>query len=1171
MDACDPRVDIKNLKKLVKQNTGTELNLTRDQICNAYSAIQANKLPLPPLVLSRDGMYMTDRKSPLNPKEYETLFASTSTVAELKRVARKVGLTGYNTMTKAQMIDAVVSVLKSKNIHEPIRLHVRPITSTKRRVSVNYPNNFNVNNRNGNGLRNENQNQNQNVKLNGNSSENGNMKSENNENKTLGNISRESQTLGNNNQPRRNGNNNQPRRSGGYYEAAVRERARENNARARMSENNRFKSLVGALGATRRPVPQQVATRANNTTTPKNRTRETIEKLVKFQANKASRLRGDVEIRNTFLKKTANYIQKVKNGDLYNSQAKQYISSNFNVFEKQIHNKMGFEKRREEIKRDYVDQIKSTAIRKVSSDQFEKYGEKGLNTLKKLKRIDERLASNEINKRVVNEYLNAFSKKSSNNINTLNSIIELTNINKKQAAVNEQVAKLKNMGQTRNQTRVQAIVNKWRMGNITNINAARTQILNLPQTNTVPTPANGSNVKNIEPTNNGGTTNQNAILKQKQNAEAKLAIALKNLENAKARGANTNALRNQLTKAQTAAQEANAIYKAEKNALAREVNAATASASNAERRAENMQMKYTASQTELSKIQTNMENIQSKLNAAPSENQRRELEQQLLTKTNELANAQNIAQKAKANANAAVAESRRLVDEARRAANEAMTRAQNAEQARIIAEAATQSALGKKEESNLLKIEANRLKAEANAARKAAQNEAKKSANAAAQATNKANAISRKLEESNLSIQQRNALIKEKNDLIKAGREEMQKQISAIRLEFNTYKQAANKIVRNSANRIQKLEVNRNRWQSEFNKKTQNLNLATQRLSVKNANLTKRLDEIKMYQSNITRLQKELNNSKSESMAEKNTIKKQLEKEKQNLTEQFAQTRTNLNATKSELTKLTSNRNILFKELQTRSNALGQTRVERNALKQQLEETKKILGNTQSNLGRLALAEQRAKGQRNTLSKKLASVRGQRQNLRSRNNVSRKVITGLQGQRLNLESQLKTAQSTSTLNQKQAQATINATRGQLKTTQGRLGALQGRLNLTKGQLMKTQQNMGGLKNTKYRQNVYALVNIKNINGKHVMRGGLIPGAERRKLKDEIMNPKTNINRLRQIEVEIRNRKSSANKVAREKRNANEGGNGRYNFIARDRGTQTRAPPGPNTLGAQTQL
>ena len=156
MDACDPGVNVRNLKRLVKQNTGLELNLTREQICDAYSSIQDGKLPLPPMVLSKDGKYMLDRKSPLTGNDFEILFGSDSTVAQLKRVARKAGLASYKDMTKSEMVEAIESILESKNIREPIRLHVSAQRAT-RKVSVNnnnnYPNNLNVNNVNGNGVR----------------------------------------------------------------------------------------------------------------------------------------------------------------------------------------------------------------------------------------------------------------------------------------------------------------------------------------------------------------------------------------------------------------------------------------------------------------------------------------------------------------------------------------------------------------------------------------------------------------------------------------------------------------------------------------------------------------------------------------------------------------------------------------------------------------------------------------------------------------------------------------------------------------------------------------------------------------------------------------------------------------------------------------------------------
>ena len=50
MDACDPGIDIRNLKTLIKKNTGGDLKLTRDQICDVYSSIQDGKLPFPQLV-----------------------------------------------------------------------------------------------------------------------------------------------------------------------------------------------------------------------------------------------------------------------------------------------------------------------------------------------------------------------------------------------------------------------------------------------------------------------------------------------------------------------------------------------------------------------------------------------------------------------------------------------------------------------------------------------------------------------------------------------------------------------------------------------------------------------------------------------------------------------------------------------------------------------------------------------------------------------------------------------------------------------------------------------------------------------------------------------------------------------------------------------------------------
>ena len=103
MDACNPGIDAKNLARLVRQETGVELNLNRNQVCDVYKSIQDGKLPLPPMVLTKDGKYMLDRKSPLTSSDFEVLFSSSSKSNELKRVARKVGLSNYKDMTKAEL------------------------------------------------------------------------------------------------------------------------------------------------------------------------------------------------------------------------------------------------------------------------------------------------------------------------------------------------------------------------------------------------------------------------------------------------------------------------------------------------------------------------------------------------------------------------------------------------------------------------------------------------------------------------------------------------------------------------------------------------------------------------------------------------------------------------------------------------------------------------------------------------------------------------------------------------------------------------------------------------------------------------------------------------------------------------------------------------------------
>jgi hypothetical protein len=141
MDACDPGLDISNLKTLIKQNTGADITLSKQQICDVYSLVQGGKLPLPPLILSKDGSYLVDAKSPLTRKDFDTLFNSTTKVEELRRIAKKVGVVRYadKKLTKRQLVDIIGRRLHSMKVHEPIKLR----SVQKREIQKNTFNNFN--------------------------------------------------------------------------------------------------------------------------------------------------------------------------------------------------------------------------------------------------------------------------------------------------------------------------------------------------------------------------------------------------------------------------------------------------------------------------------------------------------------------------------------------------------------------------------------------------------------------------------------------------------------------------------------------------------------------------------------------------------------------------------------------------------------------------------------------------------------------------------------------------------------------------------------------------------------------------------------------------------------------------------------------------------------------
>ena len=155
MDACDPGLDISNLRTLIKQNAGIDLKLSKNQICDVYSLVQGGKLPLPPLILSKDGSYLVDAKSPLTRKDFDTLFSSATRVSEIRRIAKKVGVVRHadKKLTKQQLTDIIGRRLHSMNVHEPVKLRsvqTKQIEKNAFNNNVNLVNNLNVNRPNNN-------------------------------------------------------------------------------------------------------------------------------------------------------------------------------------------------------------------------------------------------------------------------------------------------------------------------------------------------------------------------------------------------------------------------------------------------------------------------------------------------------------------------------------------------------------------------------------------------------------------------------------------------------------------------------------------------------------------------------------------------------------------------------------------------------------------------------------------------------------------------------------------------------------------------------------------------------------------------------------------------------------------------------------------------------------
>ena len=72
-----------------------------------------------------------------------------------------------------------------------------------------------------------------------------------------------------------------------------------------------------------------------------------------------------------------------------------------------------------------------------------------------------------------------------------------------------------------------------------------------------------------------------------------------------------------------------------------------------------------------------------------------------------------------------------------------------------------------------------------------------------------------------------------------------------------------------------------------------------------------------------------------------------------------------------------------------------------------------------------------------------------------------------------------------------------------------------------------------------RQKLLKNIDVTNLNGKHVVDKGLLPGGERRNLKKEVQDPMTGLNRLRAIEKMILDRKTNRNSKILSRRRMNQ--------------------------------
>jgi len=135
MASLSPTITKNNLVSSAQERFSVNVsNVPKNNIIAAYKNITRDRLPLPPLALSEDKTLMIDVKSPLTGKDYKTLFSSTSTKSQLRRIAKKVDLMNYLEMTKDELVRQITEYLSTLDICEPVELQ-RKRKTTKNVVS----------------------------------------------------------------------------------------------------------------------------------------------------------------------------------------------------------------------------------------------------------------------------------------------------------------------------------------------------------------------------------------------------------------------------------------------------------------------------------------------------------------------------------------------------------------------------------------------------------------------------------------------------------------------------------------------------------------------------------------------------------------------------------------------------------------------------------------------------------------------------------------------------------------------------------------------------------------------------------------------------------------------------------------------------------------------------